>query len=249
MTDVEVVVAHAARATLRVGEIFLKVDPDEHGIDNEVGAMALAPIPTPEVLWRRHPVLALSTVPGTALGVLEEPSPASPAAWRAAGAAVRALHDAPPPPWHGTTLEEMTARLDDECRLLVAEGLLDRELVRVNRGIADLALQSWTPVFAHGDLQITHVFVEDDRVTGVIDWSEAGIGDAFHDLATLTLNHEENLDDVLVGYGGDVDPEVVRSWWSARSLIATRWLVEHGFDAFAPGAEVDVLKRAASRRE
>jgi aminoglycoside phosphotransferase (APT) family kinase protein len=28
-------------------------------------------------------------------------------------------------------------------------------------------------VFIHGDLQITHVFVDGDQVTGVIDWSEA----------------------------------------------------------------------------
>jgi hypothetical protein len=101
MTDVEVVVAHAARATLRVGDVFLKVDADERGIDNEVAAMALAPVPTPEVLWRQHPVLAISVVTGTALGVLEERSTASPTAWRAAGAAIRALHDAPLPPWSG----------------------------------------------------------------------------------------------------------------------------------------------------
>jgi len=27
-----------------------------------------------------------------------------------------------------------------------------------------------------------------------------------------------------------------------RSLLAIRWLVEHGFDPSAPGCEVDVLK-------
>ena len=32
------------------------------------------------------------------------------------------------------------------------------------------------------------------RVTGVIDWSEAGQGDALYDLATLTLGHEEHLE-------------------------------------------------------
>ncbi|HEY1665284.1 MAG TPA: phosphotransferase [Trebonia sp.] len=30
-----------------------------------------------------------------------------------------------------------------------------------------------TPVFTHGDLQVTHVFFNGDEVTGVIDWSEA----------------------------------------------------------------------------
>ena len=101
--EVNVVVAHRARATLRVGDVFLKIDADQTRIDVEVEAMALAPIPTPEVLWREPPVLALAAVPGTALGRLGEPSAASPAAWAAAGAAVRRLHDAPLPPWPGRT--------------------------------------------------------------------------------------------------------------------------------------------------
>jgi hypothetical protein len=74
--EVKVVVAHRARATLRVGDVFLKIDADQTHIDVEVEAMALAPIPTPEVLWREPPVLALAAVPGTALGRLGKPSPA-----------------------------------------------------------------------------------------------------------------------------------------------------------------------------
>jgi hypothetical protein len=50
--EVEVVVARSERATLRVGDVFLKIDSDQTLTDVEVAAMALAPIPTPEVLWR-----------------------------------------------------------------------------------------------------------------------------------------------------------------------------------------------------
>lgn len=66
--------------------------------------------------------------------------------------------------------------------------------------IAEKALRPWTPAFTHGDLQASHVFVADDEITGVID-------------------------DVLAGYGADVDLEVVHAWWSWRSLVAIRWLV------------------------
>src|SRR6202044_1683999 len=90
--EVEVVVAHNERATLRVGDVFLKIDADQTRTDIEVEAMAMAPVPTPEVLWRKPPVLALAALPGTALGHLGEPSTASSAAWAAAGAAVRTLH-------------------------------------------------------------------------------------------------------------------------------------------------------------
>ncbi|MFI6386912.1 phosphotransferase family protein [Nonomuraea sp. NPDC050540] len=242
MEEVEVVVAHSERATLRVGDVFLKIDADQTRTDVEVQAMAIAPVPTPEVLWRRPPVLALAAVPGTALGRLGEPSAASPAAWAAAGAAVRKLHEAPLPPWPGRSLDEIAANLDGECEWLVANDVLPFDLVTRNRQVAEAALRPWTPVFAHGDLQITHVFVEGDKVTGVIDWSEAARGDALYDLASLTLGHEERLGDVVAGYGTDVNLDVIRGWWSLRSLRAIRWLIEHGFDPSSPGCEVDVLK-------
>jgi aminoglycoside phosphotransferase (APT) family kinase protein len=240
--EVEVVVAHSERATLRVGDVFLKVDGDPANTDVEVEAMALAPVPTPRVLWREPPVLAIAAVPGKALGVLGTPSTASPAAWAAAGAAIRRLHDAPLPPWPGRRLDDIAADLESECAWLVANDVLPADLVTRNRRIAEAALRPWTPVFVHGDLQITHVFVDGDEVTGIIDWSEAARGDALHDLATLTLGHEDRLDQVLAGYGTDVDVDVIRAWWSLRSLLAVRWLVEHGFDPATPGCEFDVLR-------
>nr|WP_312886940.1 phosphotransferase [Actinocrinis puniceicyclus] len=240
--EVEVVVAHRERATLRVGEVFLKIDADQARTDVEVEAMAMAPVPTPRVLWRKPPVLALAALPGTALGRLGEPSTASAAAWAAAGAAARMLHDAPSPPWAGRSLDQVASRLDGECEWLLANGVLPTDLVTRNRRVAEAALRWWTPVFTHGDLQVAHVFIDGDEVTGVIDWSEAGPGDALFDLAILTLGHQERLSDVVAGYGADVDLDVIRGWWSLRSLEAIRWLIEHGFDPFAPGCEVDVLR-------
>jgi aminoglycoside phosphotransferase (APT) family kinase protein len=241
--EIEVVVAHQERATVRVGQVFLKIDTDPARTDVEVEAMSIAPVPTPAVLWRKPPVLALAAVPGTALGRLGVPSTASPAAWAAAGAAVRRLHDAPLPPWPGESLVEKVASLDVECRWLLANDVLPADLVTRNREVAEAALRPWTPAFMHGDLQVAHVFVDGDRVTGVIDWSEAGQGDAMYDVASLTLGHPEHLADVVAGYGADgVDLEVIRGWWSLRSLSAIRWLVEHGFDPAAPGCEIDVLR-------
>jgi aminoglycoside phosphotransferase (APT) family kinase protein len=240
--EVEVVVAHRERATLRVGEVFLKIDGDRGRADAEVEAMAVAPVPTPQILWREPPVLALAALRGTALGRLGEPSTASPGAWAAAGAAARALHDAPLPPWPGRTPAEIAAPLDGQCEWLIAERVLPAELVTRNREIAGAALRPWTPAFTHGDLQLDHVIVDGDEVTGVLDWSEAGPGDPLYDLATLTLGHEEHLGDVLSGYGADVDLDVIRGWWALRSLGNIRWLLEHGFDPFLPGCEVDVLR-------
>jgi aminoglycoside phosphotransferase (APT) family kinase protein len=242
MTDVEeveVVVAHHERATLRVGDVFLKIDADQTRAEVEVEAMAMAPIPTPEVLWWKPPVLALAAVPGTALGRLGGPSVASSAAWAAAGAAARMLHDAPLPPWPSRSLAELASQLDGEGEWLVTNDVLPTDVVTRNRRVAEAALRPWTPVFTHGDLQVAHVFADRDEITGVVDWSEAGQGDALYDLASLTLGHQKQLGDVVAGYGSNVDLDVIRAWWSLRSLRAVRWLVEHGFD---PWPEVAVLR-------
>ena len=242
MEVVEVVVAHPERATLRVGDVFLKIDADQARADAEVEAMARAPIPTPEILWRKPPVLALAAVGGTALGHLGEPSKASPAAWAAAGAAVRMLHDAPLPPWPGQNLDELASRLAGECEWLVAHDVLPADLVTRNRRLAETALRPWTPVFTHGDLQVDHVFVAGDKITGVIDWSEASQGDALFDLATLTLGHKEHLGDVVAGYGTDVDRALIHAWWSLRCLTNVRWLAEHGYGSPDEFPEVAVLR-------
>jgi hypothetical protein len=72
-------VADAERATLRVGEVFVKIDGDQTRAEMELEAMALAPIPT--LRWRHPPAFALAALPGAAPGRLGEPSPASSAAW------------------------------------------------------------------------------------------------------------------------------------------------------------------------
>ena len=59
------------------------------------------------------------------------------------------------------------------------------------------------------------------------------------DLASLTLGHQGHLGDVVAGYGTQVELDVIRGWWSLRSLRGVRWLVEHGFD---PWPEVAVLR-------
>ncbi len=241
---VEVVLAASDRVTLRVGDVFLKVDADQARADREADAMARAPVPTPRILWRRPPVLATACLRGRPLGSADDGSGTA-VAWVAVGAALRRLHDAPPPPWPGKDPHELRARLHGECDWLVAHGVLPVEVVDRNRRLAEAALRPWTPAFTHGDLHVAHVFVDGDEVTGIIDWSEAAPGDASYDLATLTLTHEERLDDVLAGYGADVDREVIRAWRSWRCLVAIRWLSENGYGPPDEYPEVAVLRSVA----
>ena len=96
--------------------------------------MARAPVPTPEVLWRNPPVLALAARRGS-LGRLGQPSTASPAAWAAPGAAARMLHDVPLPPWPGRTLDEIGSRLDGDAQPARNDRRLPAEVVTRNRRI------------------------------------------------------------------------------------------------------------------
>src|ERR1051325_2829229 len=149
------------------------------------------------------------------------------------------LHDAPLPPWPGRTGDDLASRLASESEWLIANDVLPAEVVNRNRRLAETALRAWRPVFIHGDLQVDHVFVAGDEITGVVDWSEASQGDGLFDLATLTLGHPEHLADVVAGYGSDVDGHLIRAWWSLRCLSNIRWLVEHGYgspETFPQGA-------------
>jgi hypothetical protein len=56
------------------------------------------------------------------------------------------------------------------------------------------------------------------------------------------LAYEERLDDVVAGYGTDVDRDLIRAWWSLRCLSNVRWLAEHGFGAPDEFPEVAVLR-------
>jgi aminoglycoside phosphotransferase (APT) family kinase protein len=159
------------------------------------------------------------------------------------------LHDAPLPPWPGRSVDECSAHLAAGCEWLTAHAVLPADVIEHNRRIAETALRPWPPAFVHGDLQVDHVFVAGDEVTGILDWSEASRGDALYDLATLTLGHPEHLDDVVAGYGVDVDRELVRAWWSLRCLSNVRWLVENDYGPPERYPEVAVLHRTARDRQ
>lgn len=245
MNPVDVVLANNDRVTLRVGDTFLKIDADQTRTDVEVEAMTLAPVPTPKILWRKPPVLALAALSGQTLGRLGEPSTASPQAWIDAGRTLRALHDAPLPPWPETGFDKLASRLAAECEWLVANSVLPPAAVTRNRELAEAVLRPYAPVFIHGDLHLEHLFVDGDTVTGIIDWSEARRGDALFDIASLTLANEAHLGDVLVGYGRNVDVDLIRAWWSCRCLLGVRWLVENGYGSPDQLPEVAVLQSQA----
>lgn len=230
MDRVDVVVAHAERAVVSAGDVFLKIDTHVARVDTELAAMRRAPIPTPTILWHRPPVLALQRVRGLSLSDLGG-SGTTAASWQAAGAAARVLHEHPTSgtwrAWYGAD----DGFLDGERRWLIDRGLTSPEVVDAWRELAAVVRRQFDPVVIHGDFKADHVFVEEGLVTAVIDWADTTVMDPLFDLAVLTIDHPQRLDDVVAGYGREVDREVVRGWWAMRRLTGIRWHIEHGMDA------------------
>jgi aminoglycoside phosphotransferase (APT) family kinase protein len=245
---VEIITSHHERAVVRAGDVYLKVETDPARARGEVAALQGAPVPTPELLWWRSgtpSVLALSAVDGRPLGTLGASASAAapPAAWTAAGALARRVHDASPPAglrsWFA--LEGLASWIDSMRDWLLQETCIAPGLVSARAAFAHEHLdhRAVELVFTHGDLQAEHVLVGDHgTIAGVIDWGDAGLGDPLYDLAVLTVGHGEHLDDVLVGYGEDVDRDVISAYWTLRRLGAVRWMTEHGYD---PGGDIAAL--------
>jgi macrolide phosphotransferase len=91
----------------------------------------------------------------------------------------------------------------------VAPALLDRW----RRWCEDAAVWPPAPAVIHGDLHAGHVLIDEaQRVTGLIDWTEARIGDPALDLLSHRVQFgDAALDSLLDAYeraGGQVWPRI-----------------------------------------
>lgn len=155
------------------------------------------------------------------LGLLGEPSPASAAAWSATGAAVRILHDAELPQWTSSQDQQRPVRGSRDTAKFPR--LLDAECewLIANGVLSAEAIRRNRQIAEAALRPWTPVFIHGD----------------------LQIVH------VFVdGYGDDVDMDVIRSYWSLRSLMSTRWLAEHGSGAPSTFPEFAVLIALAGKR-
>jgi aminoglycoside phosphotransferase (APT) family kinase protein len=250
---VEVVSSHYERAVVRVGDVFVKVETDPERAAREIDALASVDVvAVPRVLWSHDGpphVMALSSMTGTQLATLGQPSAFGYDAWRAAGTLLRSLH-ASREPSDGDSAEALRAvRLMPQNLELIERWLADnrygdRARVATLAARASKAFASWQPAtgFLHGDMQAAHIFIGDDNeVVGVIDWADSAFGDPLADISVLTVGHPEFLDAVIDGYGSPVDRSVVAAYQTVRRLWSVRWMVEHGYDAAGDIAALDFL--------
>lgn len=93
--------------------------------------------------------------------------------------------------------------------LLAADERAEAER-RAKSYLCDEANVAFTPALVHRDLGPEHVLVADDRVTGIIDWSDACVADPAIDFAWLLHGVGEAFAAALLdAYGGDLDSTFV----------------------------------------
>ena len=77
----------------------------------------------------------------------------------------------------------------------------------------------------HGDLHLRHLLAVDGRLTGILDWADASVGDPVMDLAVLSRDGGETLTTFARGYGLELSTATHRKVVAYRllSTIDTLW--------------------------
>lgn len=110
------------------------------------------------------------------------------------------------------------------------------------------------PVLVHADFKPGNVLLDGDRVTALLDWELAHLGDPLKDLGWVTqpLRTREHLirgawerDDLIAHYertrGVEVDPDAV-AWWNTFASFKTAVMQVSGLRAFVEGRSDDAYR-------
>ncbi len=91
------------------------------------------------------------------------------------------------------------------------------------------------PILAHGDLDMNHIYVNNGRYSGIIDWGDIRSTGRLYDIALFSAIHPEYQEAILTGFkefarlGKEFEKELVllrasicihRLWWIAKNQNA-----------------------------
>ena len=232
--------------------VRVDVEPEPERVAREAALLGVvaevSPVPVPEVVaadpaegW-----LAQRRLPGVPL--LEVPESRRQVRTVAAvlGGLLAALHAVPAERVDGIAEVDETPAAEWLAETAeLAEGIIVELPADVGRAI-DRFIRAAPPppapgpVLAHDDLGIEHVLVDPATlaVTGVIDWSDAGLADPAHDFGLILRDlGPAALDAALEGYGPAPDEPALRAraLFHARCKLVEDWAfgVRTGRPAYA----------------
>jgi len=168
---------------------------------------------------------------------LESLEPAAPLT-AAIGRALAALHDVPDRLVEDVGLPGYTAdeyrqrRLAEVDRAAVSGHVPPALLQRWEQALEEVSAWRFMPCVVHGDLAPENVLVDDERVTGILEWAETRLADPADDFAWLASGcSAETLDAVIEAYTVtrrvEPDKDLARRARLAAELAVARWLL-HG---------------------
>lgn len=189
---------------------------------------------------------------------------------RSLGQAVARIHAVPRYAAEAAGVETFTAATlrhghRERFERAEAENLLPSAVAqRWRHLLADDDLWDFSPQFVHGDLSDEVLFMDGDRVTGVIGWSQASVGDPAEDLAWLIASLDpETFDDLYESYRREIPTlphrRLVERAQALGEFALLRWML-HGLDIgdeeiIADGREMlsdldeDLIRLARSEAE
>ena len=157
------------------------------------------------------------------------------------GRAVAAIHDLPVQIIEDAGLPVYDAsdyrqrRLAEVDRAAATGKVPTGLLSRWEQALEQVGAWKFVPAAIHGDLAAESVLVDGDRVTAIVDWSEARVADPADDFAWIAVGADEDaLESVLEAYAMGrreaPDPDLARRARLGGELSVVRWLL-HGVAA------------------
>lgn len=202
-------------------------DPARH--DNEVRALQAlvgSGLPVPELVEEHPGTILMTELPGARLD--DQDPVARREALRASAQLLRGLHEAEPP-----------------SRLLPPPD--DAAIIRRYRAADAPPLPLVIPsasglAFCHGDWTDGNLLSVKGRITGVVDWEAAHVGDPLRELsrAAWGAGRKDPLsaDALIDAYGAD--PVRVRAWYPIHAAELWLWFAEAGPPAYLAELAADL---------
>ena len=202
----------------RAGQTFVEKrmdDPERHDTEaRALHALAHSALPVPQLVEVQPGSILMSRLPGVRPDDLDTAQRLR--ALRESAAYMRTLHDTTPPPG-------LSPPPDDEA------------IIRRYRDLDGPPLPLTVPpssgsVFCHGDWTEGNLLAVGDRITGIIDWEAAHVGDPIRELSRAVWaagRHNSQARAALQdGYGAD--PSLIDAWMPLHGAQLWLWFLQAG---------------------
>jgi Ser/Thr protein kinase RdoA (MazF antagonist) len=158
---------------------------------------------------------------------------------------------------HPTNRAFMLAQLDHDLGLLRTHGFSNTEVGAIQAIMAsgDTWLDADQAYLAHGDFDLTHIYQDDGRYTGIIDFGEIRGAAPLYDLGHFRLHDGEHMAPLLLahlieGYGEvtPLPPDYEREIALISMLIGIRALaraLRHGVGEYTRYLQASIRKTSA----